>query len=442
MSSAVSPVGEAVASVRVYAHDFVGVFKGRGIIALADQGVASAANFTSGIIIARTCTASEFGLYTLGFSLVLVALDIQAALLATPYMIHSPRLQADALRRYSGATFVQQLALSAILAIALMIASVVLEHSGTASKPLASVLAALGWVIVLIATRDFIRRVCFARLRMTAVVLLDATVAVLQVGGLALLAWTGHLSARHSYWAIGLACGVAVVGWLSLNHETLDIARADVLGAASDNWQLGKWILLSGAMWTLTMNVYPWILNAFHGAPSTAVWGACLGVTASSNPILQGTLNYLGPKIAHSYSGGCHEELRRAVRRCNAIVGAVLLPISIVLVLGGGFLVQLLYGHRYAGTGMVVAVLALGMAANAAVFSYSRALFVLGRANLDFAINVAALALTVGCGVPLVKWLGPFGAACALTAVYVSGAVSRVLAFHVVSARQVAVEAE
>ena len=440
MSSTVSSVAAAITNTAAPSQRLQRLLQKNGTIALADQGVASAANFLSGVIIARTCATAEFGLYILGFSLVLIALDVQAALLATPYMIHSPRLHAGALRRYAGATLVQQLLLSAIFAAALVVASVVVGLRGTGSRPLAQVLVALGWVIILIATREFIRRVCFAHLRMAAALLLDVCVAVLQVGGMAALAWTGYLSARSAYWIIGVACGIAVAGWWSLNRKELHIIRRDLLAAAQDNWQLGKWILLSGAVWTLTLNAYPWILNAFHGAAAAAVWGACLGVTNSSNPLLQGTLNYVGPKIAHSYANGGHEDLRRAVGKCNTIIGAVLLPICLVLVLGGGLLVQLLYGHKYAGNGLVVAVLALGVVANAAAFSYSRALFALDRANLDFAINLAVLAVGIGAGLPLVKWFGPLGAAYSLTAAYMGGAVLRVLAFHAVSARQAVVE--
>jgi O-antigen/teichoic acid export membrane protein len=414
----------------------------KGLVSLADQAVVSAANFVTGVILARACAKEELGLYLLGLSLMLVALDIQTALLATPYMIHSPRLQAGALCRYSGATFVQQLILSGTFAAGLMVVSVILGLRGTGSKPLAQVLAALGCVIVLVASREFIRRVCFAHLRMTSALLLDTCVAVIQVGGVAVIAWTGHLSARRCYWIIGFACGVAVVGWLSTNHKDLDIVLRDIFGAANDNWQLGKWILVSGAVWTLLMNTYPWILNALHGAAATAVWGACLGVTASSNPLLQGMLNYMGPKLANSYADGGHDGLRRAMGKCNAMMGAVLLPVSVVLVLCGGMLVKVLYGHKYAGNGIVVAVLALGTVANAAAFSYSRALFALDRADVDFAINVAALVLSIGCGVPLVKWLGPLGAAYTLTAVNMGGAASRVLAFHAVTARRVVGQVE
>ena len=103
----------------------------KGLVSLADQAVVSAANFVTGVILARACAKEELGLYLLGLSLMLVALDIQTALLATPYMIHSPRLQAGALCRYSGATFVQQLILSGTFAAGLMVVSVILGLRGT-----------------------------------------------------------------------------------------------------------------------------------------------------------------------------------------------------------------------------------------------------------------------------------------------------------------------
>jgi len=425
-----------VASVRLPAHCLARVFQQKGTIALADQVVASAANFISGIIIARSCSADEFGLYMLGFTLVLVALDIQTALLATPYMIESPRLREGALHRYSGATFVHQLLLSVTFAVGLLVTSAILRFQGAGPQRLASVLAALGCVIVVIALREFIRRVCFAHLRMKAALFLDCCVALAQVGGLAAIARTGHLSAARCYWVLGIACGVATIVWMARNRRSLQIASRDVLRAAKDNWETGRWILVSGAVWTLTMNAYPWILNAFHGTAATAVWGACLGVTASSNPLLLGIHNYLGPTLACSHAKDGNEGLRKAVGRCNRILGTALLPVCTVLVLCGGMLVGLLYGQKYAGNGTVVAILAVGTAGNAAAFSYSRALFALGRADVDFGINVATLVLSIVCGVPLVKWLGPLGAACALTTVNTTGACARVLGFHAVAAGQ------
>src|SRR5580692_2008359 len=52
----------------------------QGIVSLADQAVASATNFVTGVIIARTCSKEELGLYMLGFSLILLMTDLQSSL--------------------------------------------------------------------------------------------------------------------------------------------------------------------------------------------------------------------------------------------------------------------------------------------------------------------------------------------------------------------------
>ena len=82
----------------------------QGIISLADQAVASATNFLTGVIIARTCSKEQLGLYMLGFSLILLMTDFQTSLITTPYMVYSPRLKGRAHALYTGSTLIHQLA--------------------------------------------------------------------------------------------------------------------------------------------------------------------------------------------------------------------------------------------------------------------------------------------------------------------------------------------
>ena len=82
----------------------------QGIISLADQAVASATNFATGIIIARACSKEELGLYMLGFSLIFLMTDFQTSLITTPYMVYAPRLKGRAHALYTGSTLIHQLA--------------------------------------------------------------------------------------------------------------------------------------------------------------------------------------------------------------------------------------------------------------------------------------------------------------------------------------------
>jgi O-antigen/teichoic acid export membrane protein len=101
----------------------------------------------------------------------------------------------------------------------------------------------------------------------------------------------------------------------------------------------------------------------------------------------------------------------------------------------GGRLVALLYGHQYAGNNLVVAILAVNLLVNAVAFSFSRGLFAVERADLDFLVNFAALFVMVTLGYWLVRAFGPLGAAIGLWAAnFVTSAV-RACVFMRLSAR-------
>jgi O-antigen/teichoic acid export membrane protein len=387
----------------------------QGILSLADQAVASATNFLTGVILARTCSKEELGLYTLGFSLILLMTDLQTSLITTPYMVFAPRLKARAHALYTGSTLIHQLVFCLITMLGVAGGAIAVTH-GMGPRGLGPVLWALSVVIALILLREHARRVSFARLRLVTAFLFDTSIAVGQVGGLLLLARLGLLSASRAYWVIGAVCGIAVLGWLWSDRECYHPRLGESLADLKKNWVFGKWVFASGLVWAVSMNLYPWFLAAYHGTASSGVWTACWGVVAVGNPALLGIQNLLGPKISHAYAEAGPMALRRLVLKITA---ALTLPVSLLclaLILWGGRLVTLLYGQQYAGNGLVVAIMALNLLVTAVAFSFSRALFAFERADLDFLVNFAALFIMATLGFWLVRAYGLLGAAIGILA--------------------------
>jgi O-antigen/teichoic acid export membrane protein len=377
--------------------------------------VASATNFLTGIIIARACSKEQLGLYSLGFSLILLMTDFQTSLITTPYMVYAPRLKGRAHALYTGSTLIHQLAFCLITMFGVAAAALVVSR-GLGPRGLGPVLWALVVVIALIMLREHARRVSFARLQLVTAFLFDTSIAIGQVAGLLLLARFGLLSASRAFWVIGSVCGIAVVGWLWSDREFYHPRLGESLADLKKNWVFGKWVFASGLVWAVSMNLYPWFLAAFHGTASTGVWAACLGVVSVGNPALLGIQNLVGPKISHTYAAAGPKALRRLVLRITA---AISLPVSLLclaLIVWGGRLTALMYGRQYAGNGLVVAILSLNLFVNAAAFSFSRALFAIERADLDFLVNFAALFMMVTLGFWLVRAFGPLGAAIGLVA--------------------------
>jgi len=385
----------------------------QGILSLADQAVASATNFATGIIIARTCSQGELGLYMLGFSVILLVTDLQTSLISTPYMVYAPRLKGRAHASYTGSTLLHQLSFSLFIILALLCGAFA-ARMGAGPRGLGPVLWALVAAIAFIMLREYARRVCFARLKLLTAFLLDTCIAVGQIGGLLLLARFHLLTASRAYWVIGSACGVALLWWLwsdrEFYHPRIIESRADL----RKNWISGKWVFASGLVWAVGMNLYPWFLAAFRGTASTGVWAACLGVVSVANPALLGIQNLVGPKIAHEYAAAGSKALRRLVLKIAAVISLPVSLLCLALILWGGRLVILVYGSQYAGNSRVVAILALSVLISAPAFCFSRALYATERADLDFLVNFAALFVMVTLGFWLVRDFGALGAALGL----------------------------
>ncbi len=395
----------------------------QGFLSLADQAVASVTNFATGVIIARASSKEEFGLYMLGFTLILLVTDLQTSLIATPYMVYAPRLQGRAHAQYTGSTLIHQVVFS-LLATLVVIGGACAARFGVGPRGLEPVLWALAGVGSLIMLREFVRRICFASLKLRTVFVFDACIAVGQIGGLLVLAHFKLLSAARAYWVIGATCGLAVLCWLWLNRHHYYLRINESVLDLKRNLIFGKWVFASGLLWTASTNLYPWLLAFFHGAAAAGVFAACLGVVSASNPVLLGIQNFLGPKIAHVYATRGQIGLRKFVLKISGFMAIPVALLTLIMITWGDRFVGLLYGTRYTGNGRVVAILACNLLLSAVVFSYSRALFAIERADLDFGLNFAAIFIMLTLGLWLVKTHGPLGAALGLI---IAGGVTSIL---------------
>ncbi len=398
------------------------------LLAIAGQVFASGTNFGTVLIVARACGKEQLGLYYIGFTAVVFLIEAQNALISTPYTIYAPRLQGDSHARYLGSTLLHQLAFSAVV-LALGLAAVLACSLGLGADGLAPVAASVVLVVTLVLFRDFMRRVLFANLRMVTALVCDVFVAVVQLGGLVLLAYLGLLTASTAYWVMGFAAGAVSLTWLLKNRRLFAPRVKDAVHDLKTNWSFGKWLFASGVLWGLSMNFYPWIIAAFHGAGATGVWTACFATVAVGNILMMGMQNFLGPKIATVYARKGVAATRRYVFEAGAAFAAPLILLCLVLWVAGDPIVTFLQGGEFAGNGLVIKVLGVNLLALALASVFSRGLFVLERADVDFAVNFVVLFVLLALGLWLVWAYGVLGAACGLLTANLAALVARCAAF-------------
>ena len=412
----------------------------KGIVTLADQTVVSATNFLTGVIIGRACTKEEFGLYMLGFSIVLIVIDLQYSLISSPFTVYSPHLKGNDHAKYSGSTLIHQLSLSVLIILALAVTGFVFSL-GIGPQGLATVVWTLFFVIMFIMLRDYARKFCFANMRMKTALLLDSCVAVVQIGGLLLFAHLGLLSARNAYWVVGIACSLPALIFIIRSREQFIIRIREVFSDFRKNWSLAKWLFATTLIYMSSIQVYPWLLAEFHGISVTGELAACMGVIFLANPFLIGLGNFIGPKTAHTYAKGGVEKVQHIVTKSTLFLAMTMGLFSILMLFFGGHIVVLFYGSKYVGNGLVVGILALSQFSSAITIPVNNGLLAIERPDVRFKSYLLALVITLTIGLWLVKSYGPIGVACGLLAGNVIASTFRYIVFknqiRILSAREI-----
>ncbi len=406
----------------------------KGVLAIAGQGFASGTNFLTGVIIGRACTKEEFGLYVLGFTILVFVLELQNAMITTPYMVYAPRLESEGHKRYTGSTLIHQGALTAFVIFGLATGVFASRHSANFGH-LHAVLWTLAGVMLFIMLRDYVRRVCFANLEMFSALVIDAVVSIIQIAGLFLLARAGLLTAVRAYLVIGAACGVISIGWLLVRADMFSMSFKCAAADFGKNWMFGKWVVASALLWSFSMNFYPWLLSYFKDEAAVGVFGACWAVVNLGNMILMGAQNFLGPKIASIYAESGLTRIYVFLTKACLVLGVPLAAFSVAMLFGGEWIVTLVYGGKYAGTGAIVFVLSVNLFALALSFPFGRALFAIERADMDFYINFVSLGVLLVFGIWMTRGYGPLGAALGLMAANISSCAVRFAAFLLLAGR-------
>lgn len=405
-----------------------------GALAMTDQGVVSGTSILTSIIVARGCGQEAFGVFVLGMSIVLLVLELQGALISTPYLVNSPPLSGEPARRYGGSALLHQLALAAAVGCCLALGTLVLTSWDAR-------MTVVGWALALgvpfIILRDFLRRHCFARRKYGSAFRMDLGVGFLQLGLVGALAAASWLSASRSLAIVAAASGVGAVIWLRANRADFAPRLRDAIVDARLHWTVGRWVFASGVLWAAAAQLYPWLLAVLRGAADVGAWGSAMGICAVLNvPFLAGQ-NVLGPRIARARAARDVSGFCVFVLRTSGGFAVVLLSSALPLLLFGGRLLGLLYGRPYAVYGSVVSLLALSMALLAASFTVSRGLFCLERADLDFLVNLVPFAVLLTVGPVLVRGRGVLGAAVTVLLAYAVATGLRVVALLFAASRAV-----
>ena len=307
----------------------------RGVWALADQGAVSLGSFLTAIIVARSFSPADYGVYALTLGVVLLFVTFNAALVTSRLSIEGAGVDSRGLARLTGASVLLAAAVATAGAITLAYATRVLDHGHIA--PFAA--AALGcWLI-----QETVRRALMAHLHYRKAVLGDVLSYLGQVGIVWALAQRSQLTLESAFACIAVTSFLAcIVQAAQLGIEWPSIGEVQAMAVRS--WRFGRWLLLGNLAGIVTIQGLPWILALARGAAGAGALQAAVNVLGVTNPIMFAVGNLIIPGAAHGRrQGGISLALRTAFT--YARFGAALLaPCYAVVLLWPSEVLSLFYG--------------------------------------------------------------------------------------------------
>lgn len=382
----------------------------RSLLSVFDQGIVSGTNFVTSVLIGRLCSQSELGVYYLALSVWVFVRGVQDQLVLAPYMIYCPRRSGGGLASYLGSSLVHNLLLTLLVVGGLTGLAV-----GIAGGYGPAGLATTSWVLLgtipFLLLREFVRGFAFSHLKLGLALLIDVVVSAGQIGGLLLLAWSGRLTIANVYAVIGGACAVASLGWLLLRSQPILIERRAVVADWWHNWVFARWALACHLFTSVTPFVMPWVVAFAAGEAATGQLAAATTIIGLANVVVMGLANYLSPKAAHAYGSGGTRELAGVLRKTMLLFAVTLGGFALLTTIAGEQLVVLVYGGGYAGSGLLVTLLAFGMLASSAGITAGNGLWAMERPSANLRADVASFVVSIVATILLVPPFGVLGAA-------------------------------
>jgi len=327
----------------------------RSIWSLGDQGVVSAGNFFTTLLLARSLSSTEYGVFVLLFGVILTLNTVHAAVITYPLSIEGAVADLGDLRKLTSSCLFLTVCLTLPFALVITTATIALNRSDV--LPIV-VLATGSWQL-----QETLRRGLMAHLRHKDALLGDIFMYGGQVGVILALSIAKTLTVQRAFISITCSCLCgALVHYVVLRPQANPLIG--MRRTAKRFWLLGKWALYANSANSLTIQSFFWIV-ARSGSSQAGTLQALVNLLAFTNPVAFSIGNVVVPAVAQSRAQRAESGLKVLLQ--FVLQGLVLLfPYYLVILAAPGWALRTAYGAgsmyiSFAGS-LRLLVFAFGMA--------------------------------------------------------------------------------
>jgi len=316
-----------------------------GYLAAVDQGIISLANFLATLILARSVSPTELGVYGVGFTSLRLIRSIQEGLTIQPVNAFGAGLDEAQFRAYASHTSLIQIGLAGISALGVAILGWFLIVTGNDTAGPA--ILALWFPFLTWQLQEYLRRLLYTRGDIYHAVVNTILANIARLG---LMFWwlkSGNLTGISGLSAIAWGSLVALLPGIWQTRRYWSLSVKGLAETWQKNLDFGRWVIGSQIANWVAVEFYPVLTAGMVSFAATGAYRALQNLVAPIHLLLRATDTFLTPRAARVFSQGGWKPLARTIRLTYIVSG---IPIVGILVLAGTFrlpLLKFLYGDTY-----------------------------------------------------------------------------------------------
>jgi O-antigen/teichoic acid export membrane protein len=379
-------------------------------VSFADQAFSVGGVFLANVVLARTQTKEEYGVFALSYSVFTFLLSLHNAAILEPYSVYGSGRYRDHfpeyLRLIARSNVLLGLALTAILLLAFLllfwIAPGLFPHT----------LLGLALSVAVLLSGTFVRRVFYVRrqprLAAKASVLFFITVAC----GLGLTTAANVLNSFSVYLvlAVGwLVAGAGVLGKLPLREPQQDFLQLEP-GYWREHWKYARWVLATAFVFQLGTQGYYWVVAGFLSVKDVAGLKVMYILVAPVEQVLI-VFSYLAlPALASCYAGRKMKDFFTLWKLYALATLAATGSFAVLVKLLAKPVMHMLYAGKFDDLVPFIGILVLSPLLMGIGHTMSNALNAIEKPKFVFHAFLSSGIVTFLVGIPLVRHFGLRGA--------------------------------
>ena len=394
---------------------------GRGIWAIADQGLFALANVLLNVLMARWLTPHEYGAFAVAYSCFLFIGAFHTALLTEPLLVFGPGKYADQPRNYLSLLLRGHWILTAVGSLLLITAGLVLRFNGV--RPFSQALLGLALATPFSLLMWFSRRAAYVRFQPRLATMASAGYLLLLVAGLIGLAGLHLVSIFSAMLTLSVAGAISGFWLMRRIHRALPDGENSItpMPVVTDHWRYGRWASATSVLMWVPLNLFFVVLAVLVNFEATGAFKALSNLVL---PLLQ-TNAALGSLLlpAMALRARNHEQFKKLLRTALVLFAAGACIYSLAIGAFGGGLVHLIYGGRYDSQANLLPLLLLIPLLDGAMVVLSNALRSLERPDRIFWAQLTIVVFLLTAGVGATRMSGLWGATAGLVVAELLGTI-------------------